>query len=130
MGASGYIQPSSCVEALISIQEKDCRSHPRIDCAIQAEVDGTTLCEILDLSVGGAFLVMPTPPASEAGILLAFTVVDKGTDGRGEVSYPLALTGQVRRCSALPTHGYGVGVEFVGIRPRSRRSSSVMCCGW
>ncbi|HNC95113.1 MAG TPA: PilZ domain-containing protein, partial [Myxococcota bacterium] len=104
---------------LISIQENDRRSSPRIDCSIQAEVEGAT-CEILDLSVGGAFLALPVPPSFPHSFLLSFRVQDQVGPNEAPVERELRLYANVRRSVRLQSNGFGIGVEFAAVSPEDQ----------
>lgn len=104
---------------LISIQENDRRSSPRIDCSIQAEVEGAT-CEILDLSVGGAFLALPFPPSFPHAFLLNFRVQDQVGPNEAPIERELRLYANVRRSVRLQSNGFGIGVEFAAVAPEDQ----------
>ena len=74
---------------------------------VRAEVPA----RLLDLSLGGALLVIGTP-------LSMGSIHDFALELDGE---NLWVQGEVRHCRRAERGGYHVGVQFVGIDPRDER---------
>lgn len=79
------------------------------------DATGTVRAEVparlLDLSLGGALLVIGTPLSMGA-------IHDFALELEGE---NLWVQGEVRHCRRSERGGYHVGVQFVGIDPRDER---------
>lgn len=102
--------PSPAVDTS-ALETRERRAHPRLKCANSVEVYplGQTIpirSRTTDLSLGGCFLEMPSPPPAGSQIRLALWIKE----------FKLWANGQV----ITSTPGFGIGVKFTEIAERDR----------